>query len=86
MFVRNASNGRRFWGPCKECRMNLCSETLPLTMLPSVAGLGALDKDKCRAKECGERLVPTRLPSVLARKAGTGRRPWSSSEECTAKV
>ena len=75
------------------CTVDVCSETLSLTILPSVlvrkASIGSRpwgSSKECEVSMCSETLSLTVLPSELARKAGSSSRPWSSSQECRVKV
>ena len=67
------------------CTVDVCSETLSLTILPSVlvrkASIGnrPWDSKECEASMCSETLSLTVLPSELARREASGSRPWSSA-------
>ena len=75
------------------CTVDVCSETLSLTILSSVivrkVSIGSRpwgSSKECEVSMCSETLSLTVLPSEFARKAGSGSRPWSSSQECRVKV
>ncbi len=85
-------NGSKPWSSWEECQVEVCSEILSLTVLPSVlarkVGSGSRRwsfSKECWAKVCSKTSLAT-LPLALVRKVGNSRRPWTFSKECWAKV